>query len=291
MQNLARELMEIEDKAAVFYRAAATCFRDNPLAAEALKRFAEEEDSHGRIMNIVATSSEEARNLSCSLTMNPATQYALKITMDACIAKAEQGGLTLQELGEAIIALEFSEWNSLFFYVVNVLKDVSHDCKMAAIKLQGHIRGIQQFLDLLSLDRTVLERIKNLPSLWAENILVIEDDPAVAGLLKSLLRTMGDVDVASDGEEGLEKIRNKYYALIISDINMPKLDGVELYERVQRIYPSIAKRYLFFSGRLSERHHALLKDNNLQFLEKPAMIKDILAHASSVLSANSVALN
>lgn len=291
MQNLARELMQIEEKAAVFYRTAAHCFRDNAAVAEALRRFAEEEDAHGRIMNIVADCSEEARNISCSLTINPATQYGVKISMDSCIAKAEAGSLTLQELGEAIVAVEFSEWNSLFFYVVNVLKNVSHDCKMAAIKLQGHIRGVQQFLELISLDRAVLDRIKSLPPLWAENILVVDDDPAVAALLKSVLRTMGDVDVASNGEEGLEKIRKKYYALIISDIRMPKIDGIELYEQVQRIFPSIKTRFLLFSGGVSEHHLRLIKEYNLQLLEKPAMIRDILAHASAVLCSGSTALN
>lgn len=291
MQDLAKDLKQIEDKAAEFYRAMAANFRENTEISSALEVFAREEEEHGKIMDIVAACAEEGSGTPCLRTVNPSTQYSISIAMDSSIERARAGNLTLQELGEAIIAIEFSEWNSLFFYVVNTLKNVRHECKVAAIKMQEHIRALQQFLHLLPLDRTILARIRNLPPLWSENILVIDDDTSVLDLLKAVLRRTGNVDVALDGAEGLEKIRQKYYALVISDLNMPKVDGIQLYKKLQDLFPSINRRFVFFSGTPSDDQLSFVREHNLRLIEKPAMIKDIIAETSAVLSAGIVNLN
>jgi len=285
MQDLAKDLKQIEYKAAEFYHAMAANFKENTEISAALERFAREEEEHGKIMDIVAACVEEANGISCLQTINPSTQYAISIAMDSSIAHARAGSMTLQELGEAIIAIEFSEWNSLFFSVVNTLKNVRHECKMAAIQLQEHIRSLHQFLNLLPLDRTILERLRDLPQLWCENILVIDDDTSVLDLLKAVLRRTGNVDVALDGAEGLEKIRQKYYALVISDINMPKVNGMQLYEKLQNLFPSISRRFLFFAGAPSEEQLSFIREHNLKLIQKPAMIKEIIAETSAVLSS------
>jgi len=291
MKDLARELMQIEDSAAVFYHVMAEYFQDHAALAADLERFSEEEESHGQIMAIVADCLENTEEMPCVLEMNPSDKFLIRIAIENCIAKAREGSLSLQELGEAIVGIEFSEWNSLFFCMVNSLKDVVHECKLAAIKLQGHIRGIQLFLQQLPLERPVLARLKNLPSLWIENILVIDDDPSIASFLKSLLRPIGDVDIACDGREALDKIQQKYYALIISDIRMPRVDGIELYRQLSRLFPSIGRRFVFFSAGLSEEHLSFVSNNSLRLIEKPAVVKDILDNATAVLHANHITLN
>jgi two-component system chemotaxis response regulator CheY len=291
MQDLAKDLKQIEYKAAEFYHAMAANFKENTEISSALERFAQEEEEHGKIMDIIAACAEEGNGISCLRTVNPSTQYSISIAMDSSIEHAKAGSLTLQELGEAIIAVEFSEWNSLFFYVVNTLKNVRPECKIAAIKMQEHIRALQQFLNLLPLDRKILERLRNLPPLWCENILVIDDDASVLDLLKAVLRKTGNVDVALDGTEGLEKIRQKYYALVISDLNMPKVDGIQLYKKMHDLFPSINRRFLFFSGTPSDDQLSFVREHHLKLIEKPAMIKDIIAETSAVLSAGIANLN
>ncbi len=65
-------------------------------------------------------------------------------------------------------------------------------------------------------------------------ILVVEDDKAINGLVSSYLRENGyDVTACFDGEEGLSALENNRYAMIISDIMMPKLDGFALAEGVR----------------------------------------------------------
>ena len=59
-------------------------------------------------------------------------------------------------------------------------------------------------------------------------ILVIDDERAIRNILKEILTNEGYViDEASDGEEGLKKFTETTYALVLCDIKMPKLDGID----------------------------------------------------------------
>jgi len=62
-----------------------------------------------------------------------------------------------------------------------------------------------------------------------KRILVIEDDPDARILIETILKKAGyDVLLAADGREGLEKVTNESPDLIITDIAMPRLDGLRL---------------------------------------------------------------
>lgn len=66
-------------------------------------------------------------------------------------------------------------------------------------------------------------------------VLVVEDEAKIAAFLKrGLEENTYAVDIASDGEEGYEWARNFTYDVIILDIMLPKMDGIELCKRLRR---------------------------------------------------------
>ncbi len=72
----------------------------------------------------------------------------------------------------------------------------------------------------------------------AERILVVEDDQFLRDLYNELLREEGyEVDLASDGEEGLAKMQKGGYDLVLLDIMLPKIDGLEILRRVNKQKP------------------------------------------------------
>jgi two-component system nitrogen regulation response regulator NtrX len=80
-------------------------------------------------------------------------------------------------------------------------------------------------------------------------ILVIEDEAAIRRVLGKILREENDsysVDEAEDGQQGLEKIKNEDYDLVLCDIKMPKMDGVEVLEAVKKFKPEIP--FVMISG-------------------------------------------
>jgi two-component system, NtrC family, nitrogen regulation response regulator NtrX len=73
-------------------------------------------------------------------------------------------------------------------------------------------------------------------------ILIIEDEAAIRRVLVKILSEESDtykVDEAEDGVQGLEKAKNEDYDLILCDIKMPKMDGVEVLEAIKKIKPEI----------------------------------------------------
>lgn len=73
-------------------------------------------------------------------------------------------------------------------------------------------------------------------------ILIIEDEASIRRVLSKIISEESDtyhVDDAEDGIIGLEKIKNTDYDLILCDIKMPKMDGVEVLEAVKKIKPEI----------------------------------------------------
>ena len=73
-------------------------------------------------------------------------------------------------------------------------------------------------------------------------ILIIEDEPAIRRVLTKILSEESEtykVEEAEDGILGFEKIKNNDYDLVLCDIKMPKMDGVELLEAVKKIKPEI----------------------------------------------------
>ena len=73
-------------------------------------------------------------------------------------------------------------------------------------------------------------------------ILIIEDEAAIRRVLTKILSEENEsykVEEAEDGLQGVEKVKNEDYDLILCDIKMPKMDGVEVLEAVKKIKPEI----------------------------------------------------
>jgi two-component system KDP operon response regulator KdpE len=67
-----------------------------------------------------------------------------------------------------------------------------------------------------------------------KKILVVDDDPAILRLLSTNLKARGyEVITATDGEESLEAMQKDFIDLLILDIMMPKVDGVEVCRRIR----------------------------------------------------------
>lgn len=80
-------------------------------------------------------------------------------------------------------------------------------------------------------------------------ILIIEDEAAIRRVLTKILSEENDsytVEEAEDGIQGIEKIKNSDYDLVLCDIKMPKMDGVEVLEAIKKIKPEIP--FVMISG-------------------------------------------
>jgi|SRR5579864_3124098 len=71
----------------------------------------------------------------------------------------------------------------------------------------------------------------------ALDILIVDDSAAIRKILQRVLRQaevpLGEVYEAGDGVEALEMLKNKPVGLVLSDINMPNMDGLELLSKIR----------------------------------------------------------
>ena len=101
--------------------------------------------------------------------------------------------------------------------------------------------------------------------------LVVEDEASVLDLIVTILSQTGwRVDVATGGREGLERVRQQRYHLIVSDIRMPDGDGETFYKAATHDDPALGQRFIFITGDTANRDaFAFLKDAGVLILEKP----------------------
>jgi len=109
------------------------------------------------------------------------------------------------------------------------------------------------------------------------NILVIEDEAKVAGFLQKGLQQSGyRIDLAADGEEGYEKIQNNNYDLILLDLMLPKISGLDLIPKIRECRPAVPIIAVSAKGSVEDRVQGL----NLgcdDYLPKPFSFAELLA--------------
>jgi len=116
------------------------------------------------------------------------------------------------------------------------------------------------------------------------SVLVIDDEESIVELIEGILAYEGyRVDKAYDGREGLEKLGRGRYDFIICDINMPGLDGIEVYKRVKEVDPEMAKGFIFLTGDIvSSSVYSFLEGEGRAYILKPFTMERFLSVFSSV---------
>jgi CheY-like chemotaxis protein len=107
-------------------------------------------------------------------------------------------------------------------------------------------------------------------------ILVIDDEPLIRKAL-SLVLAAHEVTTASNGREALDHIAHRPFDLVLCDLMMPIMSGMELRAEVRAHHPGLLPRMVFMSGHLSpvEAHAMTISGGNL-ILEKPVGQETIL---------------
>ncbi len=108
------------------------------------------------------------------------------------------------------------------------------------------------------------------------DILIIDDERAIRKTLSEILSFEGyKVDEASDGEEGLKKFKEKTFDLVLCDIKMPKLDGIEFLQRAGEINPDIPIVMISGHGNIETAVEAV-KKGAYDFISKPPDLNRLL---------------
>ena len=120
-------------------------------------------------------------------------------------------------------------------------------------------------------------------------VLIVDDEKNIRFTLPLALEPLGvETDTASDGEEALTKLGEKEFDLILLDLKMPGIDGIEVLKRVKQTRPEI--EVIILTGHGSEQDRATcLELGAFAYLQKPVdieLLTDTLKKANEQMRQN-----
>jgi len=284
MQEIITWLRSIELLASKLYLEAACSLDGDQKYSSFLARLSEEESWHYHIIGSAAQYLQEN-----NIRPKPAIQVDAALKREVEIPFHELSGLlankklTKKDLVECIVKAEFSEFNCVFLYVVKTLGEISNAFQHVAATIEIHEKRIREFLEETPEGRAIIQDDFNLPHIWDKKILVVEDESTIREVLAESLKRLGAVTAAADGREGLALLEKNFFNAIVSDIKMPKMDGIEFYRKAVAANPDISRHFLFVSGDITPEDGAFMQANHLLCLEKPFSLKRLSGLVSEIM--------
>ena len=117
-------------------------------------------------------------------------------------------------------------------------------------------------------------------------ILVVDDEASSRRILKLGLEAAGyEVDTAGDGVEALEKLRGDRFDVLITDMNMPRMDGQELCAAIRSSPEDLAPLIFVLTARVGVRTREWTESlEDIEFVEKPASLRRLVERVAERLA-------
>ena len=137
-----------------------------------------------------------------------------------------------------------------------------------------------------------LEPRANFPSAPPPRVLVVDDESTIRMALRRFFTRLGwQVEEAGDGGRALEMIiedRSQRvippYSLVVSDLRMPGLSGIELHDRIEKTCPEVLSRLVFSTGDLvSDEAADFARGTTCEIIEKPFAFSKLRALIDRIL--------
>ncbi|PLX96828.1 MAG: hypothetical protein C0621_01210 [Desulfuromonas sp.] len=287
MLDLIEWLEGVERQAAELYGLAAEQFAEDEVLAPFFRQMAEEELWHLQLLESgLGREGKETLESLPLVTVDEETRG----NIDALFAEARQrlatDGMARDAWLELVVSVEFTEWNEIFLYVLNLIRGAGREYALAVMEIDRHRSGIEHFFKTLPDGGRFIEAIHRLPGGAGEKkILLIEKEQAVARLLQSVLASVGETSIALSGEEGLLQMEREEFDVILSDITVLNMDSLEFYERAMSHAPQLKDRFIFFAA---GKQGSETGEGELTQLSRPALVSHLLRVVNGVAHSDRV---
>lgn len=119
-------------------------------------------------------------------------------------------------------------------------------------------------------------------------ILVIDDERSIRNTLKDILEyEKYEVDLAEDGFKGIEKVKNSEYSIVLCDIKMPKMDGIEVLEQFAELAPDMPVVMISGHGNIDTAVESI-KKGAFDYIEKPIDLNRLLITISNAIDKSNL---
>ncbi|MHC4752550.1 MAG: response regulator [Planctomycetota bacterium] len=284
MRDIVIWLKHIEGSVGSLYeRATEACIHDEQFSTF-LTQLAEDEKSHAQFMSMVLECLPQRKEpLVVDIVLDQKTRDSVETSLKRFDDHLSGKGISKRQIVEYMARAEFSELNPVFLYIMGKFGEMSREAENMAAEIQSHLSHIQEFIEALPQDLQPSVDVDMFPSVRECWFLVVDDHKSLRELVASLLARRGKVETVSGASEALEKVREHFYNGIVSDIEMPKMDGIEFYRHGVAYDSRLKEHFLFYSADINPEREAFLKKNNLRFLRKPFGLGEFLDTMDQIL--------
>jgi len=270
-------LESIEQFVGRLYTSAAKVFANDKPFSKFLTGLAEDEQSHAEFMSMVSAHlREKEKRFMLDIALDRKTRDRVEEPLKKFEDHLAGKSISKRRVVEYMARAESSELNPVFLYIVGKFVEINREAERMTAEIQSHLSRIQDYINVLPQDLKPSVDVGTLPAVWEERFLVVDDHEPLRELVFSLLSRRGAVEVVAGGGDGLEKVREHFYNGIVSDIEMPGMDGFEFYQRAVECDPKLEKHFLFYSADITPEREAYMKKNKLRFLRKPFALGEFM---------------
>jgi len=125
-------------------------------------------------------------------------------------------------------------------------------------------------------------------SVRTKSILLVDDDDLILKLLQKVLESWeASIEVSLNGKEALSKLASRNFDLMICDVQMPEMNGEELFRHIQENALLPPQRIIFLTGDKRSQVKEFLDASGCYYLFKPIQFMDFSSHVQAVLSNES----
>ncbi|WKZ32372.1 MAG: response regulator [Thermodesulfobacteriota bacterium] len=276
----------VEDTASKVYAAAAAAFEDDSELAGLLRHLSDEERTHHELV-LRAGDALSGREDGLVVSLDPETRQRVEKPFQELSSGLESGTLSREELLGHIITIEFSEFNDIFLYFMDVLRERSpEEFSSVAREMNGHKDHIREFLSGRPGLDALLERALRLPRVARERILLVEDNEMNLKLLGAVLAGEGIIETATNGRDALKAIESgPPFAAVVSDVDLPGMNGIELYLKAVEVSPCYKSRFVFITASADPESVRFIMGRDLKLLRKPAPINVIRLRVREIVNS------
>ena len=108
-------------------------------------------------------------------------------------------------------------------------------------------------------------------------VLIVDDDPLILASLGRVLREEHEVETSLGGDAAIERLRRgERFDLILCDVTMPRMSGLDLLETLERDFPEQVDAVVFMSGGVSEDDRARLAARSMGYVGRPVDARRLL---------------
>ena len=287
MKDIIVWLRKLEDLAGDLYTAASEHFSSDAEFSAFLSNLAREEAWHFHLMNSAMHLFVNAEDFPLpAIKIDDEMKQRVEKPLHSCRQQLETAGIARGEFLRCLAQTEFSEWNDLVLYVIRICQKRHKAFQKIASAIQGHKKHIEAFLQKIPDGQEPLMEMQKLPKVWDSRYLVIDDEPATVELLSLLLQKDGEVISAPNGKEALDLIATNFFDVIISDVNMPVMTGIELFELATKLDESLGKRFILTTGNVTQKVSQFCRQHHLNLLPKPYSLFELKQLIAKITEKN-----